>query len=80
MLINVDPNNNYEDSSALFTSRVAEELICGCECEKPSAFSRLCNNAHNWLQRFYPEGKGGKFDYLVYSKTYEGFLQSSPKF
>ena len=62
-----------EEASFIFTPHASKELKCGCECMGNDAM--YCDNARNWLKLFYQD----TFDYTIYCKTYEGFLQSSPK-
>lgn len=73
----VDEHNNlvtFEDSSFVFSQKASQQLICGCECEKSTPDARFCQNTQRWLNKFYQD----KFQYVIYFKTYEGFLQSSP--
>ena len=62
---------SFDDSILQITLKASEELLCGCECDKKSTMSRYCQNAQKWLTKFYQD----KFNYIIYAKTYEGFLQ-----
>jgi hypothetical protein len=62
-------NQSFDES--MMTMRASEELLCGCECKKKGILSRHCQNAQSWLDRFFPDNK---FDYVMFSKTYECFL------
>jgi hypothetical protein len=66
--------SQVDEVSFILNPFASDELLCGCECEKFTSNARYCTNAKKWLERFYKSD----FDYIIYQKTYEGFLQSSP--
>jgi len=67
-------SHSFDDSLA--TMRASEELLCGCECPKKTILSRHCSHAQRWLEKYFADSK---FDYVMFSKTYECFLQTSLK-
>jgi hypothetical protein len=63
--------SQIDDVSFILSPFASDELLCGCDCSKDALNnSRYCKNAQKWLNKFYKND----FEYLVYQKTYEGFL------